>query len=145
MLFTPVSTFLVSIAISFPLRFTGIISSQSIPITIFKNIPISTREEEEEKRIGKFEPTLFILVHESSNRTAVVIIIFQFSTVPASPRRDIALLGLVPIGGEGEGEGGREEEEEERGGEVMIGPRDIIILSACLRNPEISAVADIIE
>lgn len=83
-------------------------------------------------------------MHESSNRTAVVIIIFQFSTVPASPRRDIALLGLVPIGGEGEGEGGREEEEE-RGGEVMIGPRDIIILSACLRNPEISAVADIIE
>ena len=75
----------------------------------------------------------------------MVIIIFQFSTVPASPRRDIALLGLVPIGGEGEGEGGREEEEEERGGEVMIGPRDIIILSACLRNPEISAVADIIE
>lgn len=73
----------------------------------------------------------------------MVIIIFQFSTVPASPRRDIALLGLVPIGGEGEGEGGREEEE--RGGEVMIGPRDIIILSACLRNPEISAVADIIE
>lgn len=55
------------------------------------------------------------------------------------------MLGLVPIGGEGEGEGGREEEEEERGGEVMIGPRDIIILSACLRNPEISAVADIIE
>lgn len=52
------------------------------------------------------------------------------------------MLGLVPIGGEGEGEGGREEE---RGGEVMIGPRDIIILSACLRNPEISAVADIIE
>lgn len=74
----------------------------------------------------------------------MVIIIFQFSTVPASPRRDIALLGLVPIGGEREGEGGREEEEE-RGGEVMIGPRDIIILSACLRNPEISAVADIIE
>lgn len=73
----------------------------------------------------------------------MVIIIFQFSTVPASPRRDIALLGLVPIGGEGEGEGGRVEEE--RGGEVMIGPRDIIILSACLRNPEISAVADIIE
>lgn len=53
------------------------------------------------------------------------------------------MLGLVPIGGEGEGVGGREEEE--RGGEVMIGPRDIIILSACLRNPEISAVADIIE